>query len=121
MASNARVRYLITTIGSIITIISGILVLLILLISGIAGAAHLLFFNPGGLVIIGGSIVFAIVPIIWIVLAYIIYSMAGGVRRKDKMVNGVIIIILGFVILMMGGGFVIGPVLDIIGGFLLIL
>ena len=121
MASNARIRYLITTLGSVITMISGILVLLLLFISGLTGAAQLMFFNPAGFVIIGSSIVMAIFPIIWIILAYIIYSMAKGTRRKDKLVNGVIIIILGFIILFMGGGFVIGPVLDIVGGFLLIL
>ena len=121
MASNARVRYLITTVGSIITILSGIILLLVLFITGVAGATQLVFFHPGGLITIGGAIVLAIIPIIWIILAYIIYSMAHENRRTDKVVNGVVIIILGFIILMMGGGFVIGPVLDIIGGFLLIL
>jgi hypothetical protein len=47
--------------------------------------------------------------------------MARGTRSKDKLANGIIIIILGFIILFLGGGFVIGPILDIIGGFLLIL
>ena len=121
MASNARIRYLITTLGSVITMISGILVLLLLFISGLAGAAQLMFFNPAGFVVIGSSIVMAIFPVIWIILAYIIYSMAKGRHRKDKLVNGIIIIILGFIILFLGGGFVIGPVLDIVGGFLLIL
>ena len=121
MASNARIRYLITSIGSIITFISGILVLLLLFISGLAGAAQLLFFNPAGIAVIGSSIVMAIIPIIWIILAYIIYTRADGGRRKDKVLNGVIIIFLGFIILLLGGGFVIGPVMEIVGGFLLIL
>ncbi len=121
MASNARIRYLITSIGSIITILSGILVLLVLFISGLAGAKQLLFFNPAGIALIGSSIVLAIIPILWIIMAYIIYTRAKGINRKDKVLNGVIIIILGFIILMMGGGFVIGPVLEIVGGFLLIL
>ena len=72
MASNARIRYLITTLGSVITMISGILVLLLLFISGLAGAAQLMFFNPAGFVVIGSSIVMAIFPVIWIILAYII-------------------------------------------------
>ncbi|WP_337860639.1 hypothetical protein [Ferroplasma sp.] len=121
MASNARVRYLITTFGSVITILSGIIVLLVLFISGLAGAGQLLFFNPAGFAIIGSSVVLAVIPVIWIILAYLIYSLAHGTRRKDKFVNGIIIIILGFIILIMGGGFIIGPVLDIVGGFLLIL
>ncbi|MCL4453278.1 hypothetical protein [Ferroplasma sp.] len=121
MASNARIRYLITTLGSVIIMLSGIIGLLVLFISGLAGAAQLMFFNPAGFAVIGSSVLMAIFPVIWIILAYIIYSMARGTHRKDKLANGVIIIILGFIILFMGGGFVIGPVLDIIGGFLLIL
>jgi hypothetical protein len=121
MASNAEIRYFITTVGSVITVFSGIIVLLVLFISGLAGIGQLIFFNPAGFAIIGGSLVFAVIPIIWIIFAYIIYSLAHGTRRKDKMVNGIIIIILGFLILIMGGGFVIGPVLDIVGGFLLVL
>ncbi len=121
MASNARIRYLITTLGSVIVMISGILALLLLFITGLAGAAQLMFFNPAGFAVIGSSVLMAILPVIWIILAYIIYSMARGTRSKDKLANGIIIIILGFIILFLGGGFVIGPILDIIGGFLLIL
>ncbi len=121
MASNASIRYAITAIGSLLTILSGILVLLFLFIMGIAGAGQLILFNPAGLGVIAGSIIGALIPIIWIVLAYTMYSIARNGKRKDKAVNGIIIIILGFIVLFIGGGFVIGPVLDIVGGFLLIL
>ncbi|MEM0139990.1 MAG: hypothetical protein QXZ44_05205 [Ferroplasma sp.] len=119
--SNAHIRYLITAIGSILIILSGILALLFLFVAGIAGAGQLIFFNPAGFALVAGSILGAVIPIIWIILAYIMYSVAKNGKRKDKAANGLIIIVIGFIVLFIGGGFVIGPVLDIVGGFLLIL
>ncbi|EQB68440.1 MAG: hypothetical protein AMDU5_GPLC00012G0080 [Thermoplasmatales archaeon Gpl] len=121
MTSQANLRYFLTTLGAVLTVISGILVLLAIFIAGIGGVASLIFFNPAGLAIIGGSLVLAIIPIIWIVLAVIIYNAGHKHRSRGKFENGVLIIVLSIIILFLGGGFVIGPILSGIGGFLLIL
>ena len=121
MTSQANLRYLLTTIGAVLSVISGILVLLAIFIAGIGGVASLIFFNPAGFAIIGGSIVLAIVPILWIILAIVIYNAGHKHRRRGKVENGVLIVVLSIIILFLGGGFVIGPVLSGIGGFLLIL
>ncbi|MHB1440868.1 MAG: hypothetical protein ACYCSO_08480 [Cuniculiplasma sp.] len=121
MASNANVRYFITTIGAIITVISGILVFLAIFISGLAGVGSLILFNPAGLAIIGGSIILAIIPIIWIVLGIIIYNAGHAEKGRGKVENGVLILVLSIIIFFLGGGFIIGPVLSGIGGILLIL
>ncbi len=117
----SNIRYLMVELGSIITILTGILAIIGIFISGIVGVSSLVLFNPAGFPIIAGSIVGAFIAIIWIILAYISYSIAKNGRKKDKLLNGIIIIFLGFIIFIMGGGFVIGPVLIILGGFLLLL
>jgi hypothetical protein len=117
----SNVRYLMVKLGSIITILTGLITLIGVFISGLAGIGSLVLFNPAGFPIIAGSLLGAIVAIIWIVLAYISYSIAKGHRKKDRVLNGIIIIFLGLIILVMGGGFVIGPLLAILGGFLLFL
>ncbi len=121
MASNASIRYLLTTIGAVITIISGILVLLAIFIAGLAGMKSVIFFNPAGLSIIGGSLFLAIIPILWIIFAIVIYNAGHKEKKRGKELNGVIIILLSIIIFAIGGGFVIGPVLSGIGGILLIL
>jgi len=114
----SNIRYLMVELGSIITILTGILAIIGIFISGFSS---LVLFNPAGFPIIAGSIVGAFIAIIWIILAYISYSIAKNGRKKDKLLNGIIIIFLGLIIFVMGGGFVIGPVLLILGGFLLLL
>ena len=121
MSSRANFRYFLTTVGAIISIISGILVLLATFVTGIGGVAALIFFNPAGLVIIGGSLALSMIPILWILMALAIYNAGHRHRGRGKAENGVIIVFLSIVILFLGGGFVIGPVLSGIGGFLLIL
>ncbi len=117
----SSVRYLMVKLGSIITILTGLVALIGVFISGLVGIGSLMLFNPEGFPIIAGSIVSAVVAIIWIVLAYVSYSIAKEGRKKDRVLNGIIIIFLGLIILVMGGGFVIGPVLAILGGILLLL
>ena len=108
-------------LGSIITILTGLVALIGVFISGLVGIGSLILFNPAGFPIIAGSIVGAVVAVIWIILAYVSYSIAKEGRKKDRVLNGIIIIFLGLIILVMGGGFVIGPVLAILGGILLLL
>lgn len=121
MSSQADLRYFLTSVGSIISIISGILVLIGFFVVGLGGIATLMFFNPAGLVIIGGSIVLSIIPILWILLAIVIYNAGHKHRKRGKVENGVLIILLSIIILFTGGGFAIGPILSGIGGLLLIL
>ncbi len=108
-------------LGSIITILTGLVALIGVFISGLVGIGSLMLFNPAGFPVIAGSIVGAVVAVIWIILAYVSYSIAKEGRKKDRALNGIIIIFLGLIILVMGGGFVIGPVLAILGGILLLL
>ena len=108
-------------LGSIITILTGLVALIGVFISGLVGIGSLMLFNPAGFPVIAGSIVGAVVAVIWIILAYVSYSIAKEGRKKDRVLNGIIIIFLGLIILVMGGGFVIGPVLAILGGVLLLL
>lgn len=121
MSSNASLRYFLTSLGAFITVISGILLLLAIFITGLAGLSSVIFFNPAGLVIAGGSILLAIIPIIWIILAFVIYNSGHIKKSRGKEVNGVIIILLSIIIFFLGGGFVIGPIISGIGGVLLIL
>jgi hypothetical protein len=121
MASNASIRYFITTIGAIITVISGLLLLLGIFVTGLSGLGSVVLFNPAGFAIIGGSLLLAIIPIIWILLALVIYNAGHSEKGRGKAENGVIIIVLSIIIFVLGGGFVIGPVLSGIGGVLLIL
>ena len=121
MSSKANFRYFLTTVGAILSIISEILVLLAIFVVGISGVATLIFFNPVGLAIIGGSVVLAIIPLLWILMGLAIYNAGHKHRRRGKAENGVLIVLLSIIILFLGGGFVIGPVLSGIGGFLLIL
>jgi hypothetical protein len=121
MSSNASLRYFLTSLGAIITVISGLLLILEIFVAGFASLGSLLLFNPAGLIIVGGSIFLIIVPLIWIVLAIVIYNAGHTKKSRGKEINGVIIVLLSIIILFIGGGFIIGPIISGIGGILLIL
>lgn len=121
ISSKASFRYLLTSLGAVITVLSGVIVLLAIFVAGFAGLLSVIIFNPAGLVIAGGSIILAIVPIIWIILAIAIYNSGHKTRSRGKEVNGAIIILLSIIIFFLGGGFIIGPVISGLGGILLIL
>ncbi len=119
--ADARLRYGMAILGSLIIIISALITLLGIFIAGLSGFAALITFNPAGFPLIGAGIISAIIPVVWIVLAYIIYKIASTGGSKGKAANGFAIIVLSILIFVLGGGFVIGPVLCCISGVLLIL
>ncbi|AAT43525.1 hypothetical protein [Picrophilus oshimae] len=119
--ADARLRYGIAILGSLIIIISALITLLGIFIAGFAGFAQLITFNPAGFPLIGAGIISAIIPVIWIVLAYIIYRIASTGGSHGRAANGFAIIVLAVLVFVLGGGFVIGPLLCGIAGILLII
>ena len=111
-----------TFVGAILGILGGVLLILAGLVGGVlvtaASYSHISFLSIGT----GTAIVFLIIyGLIQIIISYAMIEVSKRHKKGDHIMNGIIIIVLSLILFLLGGGFILGPILGFIGGLLIML